>query len=408
MRYCLVQQKKSPYWIAKIDYKDPKTHKNKSTMKSTGVPLAGNNKRKANQKAKELLTELSYLETCLSPEILFNDFVDLWYQDYIALHNMDNADESMHERGRGTLQSYRQYIESHIKPFFKGVLLKDINTKALQKYADAKLRKGGSLRGGKLCANSVHKHFAVLSPVMKLARKEGLAEYNYAEDVHMPPKKMKEIDPCSAEDMQIITASLAGKSAYIRAIVLLACLGLRRSEICGLKFSNIDFDKGKFKICFTVIQIYGEVIEQARTKCSSSKRPMKMDNALVAALRDLQAEKEENKKFFGKGYTQNDFVFCTPTGQRLNPDKIGSDFIKYIKSLPLEKGTTMHGLRHAVATILYESGEFGNRELQEFFGWSDEKMLQVYVHVSEQRTNDMANSLMSIIAPQTETGEQVI
>ena len=403
MRCYLHSHKNSSKWQAKIVYKDPTTGERKSITRSTGVPIEGSNKRKANERVKELLEEFKYLEMVASPDMLFSDLLDMWLENYQEQHKMNHPDEREHTRGKSTVKDYVQYIDKHIKPFFAGKQIKDLTSLDFQRYVNEKQLPGGSLLKGRgLKGNSILKHFGVLSMSMKYAKKHRLIVEDPTPYVELPSATEAEIDPLTKDEMQVLMSNLKGKSPLLIALVLFASLGLRRSEICGMKYCNIHPNTdptdpktlGTFEICFTVVRTTGEVIEQARTKTKNSRRTLKLTKPLIVAIEALRAEKEKNREFFGDGFIENDFLFCEQNGKRIDPDKLTVMFRDFIATVPVKR-ITLHGMRHSAASIMYEHGNYEEHDFCNYFGWKSTKMYNTYVTIVQERRNRMTDDLTS-------------
>ena len=117
---------------------------------STGIKVSGNNKRLANQRLREIISEYNREQVTYSKEILFVDWLNIWVEQKQLRPN--------------TLESYRLYIKVHIAPHFKPLrlTLKTINPQHIDDYYRKKLREGQS-------ANSIHKHNVVIRGALKEA-----------------------------------------------------------------------------------------------------------------------------------------------------------------------------------------------------------------------------------------------
>lgn len=133
-----------------------------------------------------------------------------------------------------------------------------------------------------------------------------------------------------------------------------ALLGLRREEICGLKWSNVDFATKEIHIIEAKIIAGSDVIEKS-TKNSSSNRTLYMDDYLCQILSEIKQQQIENKNFLGDRYNENDYVEVDETGKPVNPGYLSSCFRKCIVTNELPH-ITLHGLRHSVASIANEAG----------------------------------------------------
>jgi integrase len=159
----------------------------------------------------------------------------------------------------------------------------------------------------------------------------------------------------------------------LRATITLAlCYGMRRSEVCGLRWKDIDFEKNTMHIRNTVTQNGKLLLEGEHTKTKSSKRVLSLVGWTVPYLKELYEKQKESG-------IQLDKVVAWPDGHYVRPDSLSRAFYKLLKRNGFEK-IRFHDLRHTAATILAESG-LKPKHLQAFLGHSDVEMaLNVYVH----------------------------
>ncbi|MBE7038621.1 MAG: hypothetical protein E7404_06950 [Ruminococcaceae bacterium] len=130
------------------------------------------------------------------------------------------------------------------------LLLKDIKAFDIQKYYNTKLEEG-------LSSNSVIKHHAVIRSALKYAVKSKSIKENVADFVEKPQKVEKEANYYSKEELKKLLQ--VSKGDPIEVPILLAMnLGLRCSEVLGVRWSNIDFDEKVIKIHHKVVRIFDD------------------------------------------------------------------------------------------------------------------------------------------------------
>lgn len=197
-----------------------------------------------------------------------------------------------------TYESYKNIIK-YLKADMGGIKLQKLTAKRIQQYYNDRIQ---GKDGTKLSGNTVKKHHTLLKTAVSPA----------------------------------------------------ALLGLRREEICGLKWSNVDFATKEIHIIEAKIIAGSDVIEKS-TKNSSSNRTLYMDDYLCQILSEIKQQQIENKNFLGDRYNENDYVEVDETGKPVNPGYLSSRFRKCIVTNELPH-ITLHGLRHSVASIANEAG----------------------------------------------------
>lgn len=147
-----------------------------SNTKQKWVPLnlavAGNNKRKAQQRLREILVEAEKNQSVITSNVLFIDWMLAW------------LDQKQASISKGTYEGYKLYLDKHIIPYFRPqkLTLSKLNAQHLQGYFNAKIKEGQS-------ACTLHKHNAILNGSLKEAVLKDIIPFNPADKVTLPKKK---------------------------------------------------------------------------------------------------------------------------------------------------------------------------------------------------------------------------
>lgn len=169
-------------------------------------------------------------------------------------------------------------------------------------------------------------------------------------------------------------------------IYVTALLGLRRSEVLGLRWKAIDFEENKITINHTVTdaRIDGKtvVIAADRTKTKSSYRSFPMSETVRKKLLAWREVQQQNRKICGNCYNMDDidYVFTDEMGNRFKPRYIEDAFPKLLKKHGLRK-IRFHDLRHTCATLMHKMG-LSPKEVQDYLGHSTVSVtLNIYTHL---------------------------
>lgn len=169
--------------------------------------------------------------------------------------------------------------------------------------------------------------------------------------------------------------------------------GLRRSEVLGLKWDSVDFERKLITIKHTVVR-YSEIIEKDKTKTEASYRSYPLTDDIVLLLNQLREKENINRKLFGREYIENNYIFKWDNGETYKPDYISRKFGKLLKSNNLRK-IRFHDLRHSCASLLVANG-FQLKDIQEWLGHADiQTTANIYAHLDTERKNKIANSMSS-------------
>ena len=185
------------------------------------------------------------------------------------------------------------------------------------------------------------------------------------------------------------------------AVILGAFYGLRRSEIVGLKWSAIDFERKTFTIKYTVTSasVDGKFVEveKERTKTKSSRRTLPLVEPFEKLLLEIREQQADNKKICGKSYCADylDFVYVNELGERVKPNFITDNFRQTLQKNEM-RHIRFHDLRHSCASLLYANG-VPLKNIQEWLGHSTiNTTANIYTHLDYSTKIESANAILNI------------
>lgn len=162
--------------------------------------------------------------------------------------------------------------------------------------------------------SSARKIHVVVSGALLDAVRDGIIPVNFADYVEFPREQKFEGKAYTPEQVAALLDAAEQEGEPIRAAVTLAVIyGLRRSEICGLRWKDIDFEKGTLDVRNTMTQNGTLVIEAERTKTRKSRRTIDLIGSTVPYLRELRQTQEQNGLVLDK-------VCAWPNGRPVRPD----------------------------------------------------------------------------------------
>ncbi len=351
-------------WQIVFYYFDENGERHQSS-ESTGLPEKGN-KRRAQQILNERLDELAnqYTTTLASKNILFLTFMLDWLNDVVS-HKVKISTFSQY------LYVFNTYIAKY-KPFH-GVKLQELTPALLQSYYNAQLKAG-------LSPNTVRKHHANIHKCLDYAVRMGKITLNPSIMTELPAKrKYQGAIAYTPEQLKKLLRLFRGEPLEV-AVQLTVTYGLRRSEVCGLRWEAIDFDAGTIHICHTAVMNKGKVVYSDSTKTDSSNRVLPLTNNMRTYLQKVQYQQAENKKLFGDAYIDSGYVCVHPNGAPIRPDYVTPHFQRRLKEIGLPV-IRFHDLRHSAVYALRKGG-CDAKDIQAWLGHSDiTTTLNVYGHV---------------------------
>ena len=334
---------------------------------NTNIPANGKNKRKATQKMYEILVQLNEQQGILADDYSFTDWIERWM----------NVKEG--EIRANSLEMYRFYIDKHIKPFFDGkkCTVKSIKPADIQAYYTAKTQEG-------LSGNTLLKHHCVIKGALDMAVRENLI-YRNPTSLIIRPKKKKFVGKAytGAQAKMLITAV---EDDPIRIAVILGLFyGLRRSEACGLRWSDIDFDAGTMHICNTIVREKTR-IEHEETKSEASRRTLALIPSTIPYLMQLQQEQER----YPAHDPQMHLCRSRKTGKPVAPDYVSQRFKKILKDNGLPE-IRFHELRHTAGSLLLQNGA-NMKQIQEYLGHGQiSTTFDIYAHLDMEGKKQTAD-----------------
>lgn len=183
---------------------------------------------------------------------------------------------------------------------------------------------------------------------------------------------------------------------YLPAWMFLATTGCRRGECLGLKWSDLDLDKGTAVISRQVTAIDHELRVKELPKTKRGHMIL-LDSGTVAMLRRWRARQAEEKLLVGAGYRDEGFVFCHPDGSVYDPDRFSREFLRKQAQYRRANGNgeslprlVLHGLRHTWATLALHEGIDIHIVSERLNHSSTHVTREIYTHVTPPMQSDAA------------------
>ena len=346
---------------------------------STGIPIKGNNKRKAEQRCEEIRQEYEQkydglnLSSCRANEVTFDEYMESW---------LETEKRFIRET---TYYGYKKVVTRHIVPYFKDkkILLIDLSPMHLQEYYNFKLDNG-------LSAATVRRHHANIHKALQDALSPNIIPYNPADRTTLPSAEKYHAN--TYNDQQISELLRVSKGTPLEsAVILCIYYGLRRGEVCGLRWSDVDLTNRILHITSTRTTANGEIFQNA-TKSKSSTRELPINDTIFKYLTELKAKQQENKAFLGENYDSSDFVCCWDDGEPVKVTYISHMFTKLLADNNLLH-IRLHDLRHSCATNLLKKG-VDIKIIQEYLGHSTiATTANFYLHPDMEQKKDSIERL---------------
>lgn len=342
-------------------------------MKST----AG--KRKQKERLDEIRQEYSSIICLEATEILFCDYIKKWNEE-------TKADKSI-----TTYDGYCHMINKYVYPYFleRKLTLDKIDTMDIDCYYQWLQTQCG------LSGNTALKHHQIIYTSLKYAVYNRLIRDNPAERVKRPKTVKPQHNFYDVNELTHLMEIV--KNDPLESVIYLTIwLGVRRSEILGLKWCNVDFAKHTILICETAVRgkQNGKVVrvEKEKTKSETSNRVLRMSKEMEEYLHSIRQHQMQQQILCGKCYNFNDYICVDDMGEPIKPDYVSHRFKEIIKKNEL-RHITFHDLRHSTASYYLSKG-YSLKDIQELLGHSSYAFTaDTYAHVDTSTKQEMADAI---------------
>ncbi len=249
-----------------------------------------------------------------------------------------------------------------------------------------------------LSSTTIAKYHTLLSSIFSAAVKWQMLFSNPCGRVQAPKKvrsEAKYIDDIQA--VELISCLDAEPLKYRSIIMLLLYSGMRRGELCGLEWSDVDFNNCIISITKTNLYISGLGIFEDTTKNKTSQRVIKVPQEVIQLLREYKTEQSKQRIMIGDRWQGSKKIFTTDEGKPIHPDTISGWFNKFLErhSLP---HISIHSLRHTNATLLIASGTNLRTVSQRLGHANTSTTVNIYTHAiqsADERASAALNDILS-------------
>ena len=363
-----VRQRKDGRWEGRIviGYDDNGYPKTKNVLAKT--------KKECLEKLQKLKEECGGLKPeKVRPEMPFGDWLTYWYENH-----------SKPKIRPTTQETYESRIRLHIIPEIGDIQLNKLTQNDLQQFY-GRIKKSGRKRftdkyGEGLSDRMVRMCHATCRSALEKAVQDGLIRVNPAIGCKLPPKKAREMQVLTREELQrfLIQAKFEG---YYEVFLLDLATGLRRGELMALQWDDLNFKTGVLNVNKQVYDVRGQ-LQISTPKTKNSVRKIVLPPAVVAVLREY------------KKAVDSRWMFPSPVKEDC---PITPGVVRRRLQLILEhagcKHVRFHDLRHTFATLALENG-MDVKTLSAMLGHvSAVTTLDIYTHI----TGDMQRAAAASI-----------
>lgn len=303
-------------------------------------------------------------------------WLDAWMENYAKLQVRASS-----------YKTYQGFVENHIKPALGDLPLEKLTPMDLQRLYKHLLENGrvecteSRSKPKGLSVKTVRNINQMISSALNCAVEQRLIPSNPTKGCVLPKLERKEMKILPPESLGTFFEE-ARRSGVFELYYIDLVTGLRRGELLGLKWSDVDLDKGIIHIRRQVLRQDGKVVE-APLKTKNSYRNIAIGVDAIKVLKDMEQKDE--------------YVFPSPFGGPMSPDSVLHMLQRILKRAGLER-IRFHDLRHTFSVLALQNG-VDVKTLSAMLGhYSAGFTLDTYAHVTTSMQKQAANAVKDIIS----------
>ncbi len=293
-----------------------------------------------------------------------------------------------------TWASYRLNVEHYIVPALGAIPLQNLTVAKLNAFYADLLSSGKTRQDGGLSPRSVRYVHTIIRKALHEAVRWNRLARNVADQAVPPRQATPEMRTWSAEELRAFLERVRDDRLYA-AWLLAATTGLRRGELLGLRWRDLDLENGRLSVTQALLSVRNR-LSFSPPKTAKSRRSVALDPRTVAALQAHRAHQNEERLALG-GWPDHDLVFTREDGKPVHPDTFSRDrFKQHVRAadLPLIR---FHDLRHTHATLALQAGVHP-KVVSERLGHSSVAItLDTYSHVVPAMEEEAAEKVAAVV-----------
>jgi integrase len=297
-------------------------------------------------------------------------------------------------RRPATLSQNRFVVNKWLVPYLGDHRASALTPGHVQAFVDT-LRGSKSLSGRRgLSPRSIQLAVGTLKSAYKYAVESELINRNPIANVRRPALQNRAMTSWNeTQARKFLTQTHS--DAFAAAWALLLTRGLRRGELCGLRWEAIDLDAGTATIVHTLVVVDGKV-QTSTPKTSSGRRSIPLDASLISLLTAHRKRQAQDRLRAGSAWSDTGYVFADQIGRPISPEVISDRFDRLVRVSGLPR-IRLHDTRHTAASLMLASG-VSVKVVQEMLGHSSPAItLAIYAHTTPSMAREAGEALSSAL-----------
>jgi len=361
-------------------------------------PLTGKRKRvsfradttnREEAEAMLIMKKAEYLqgEMLMPSEKTVAGFLDEYLRDYVKIQSSP-----------ATVRDYESVIERYLKPMFGKIKLQKLQKSHIQQVYN-QWRQKSNASDNPLKATTVKHINRVFKAALNVAVELEYIKKNPTNHIKIGKDlDDQDLDVYTVEEIKELQKAVKGTDMELPVALLFDCI-MRRGELLGLSFSDIDFEN-------KTVTIRHSFVESADSKCpvlkdcktDGSYRKLVVSDYTIKLLKKQRLLYKTNRMKYGKEFENSNRVICQENGKPFLPKSFTYKWMRTLKKYGL-RHIKLHGTRHSAISLLLTQG-IPLHIVQKRAGHKDPKItLSVYSHVAQDDQNLVADKLSDVLFP---------
>jgi integrase len=357
-----VFRRKDGRWVCEITLED---HSRKQYYFKT--------EKEALEKRRAVLNELAQGVLATGPQQTLKQYLEYWLEDVYKVYARLT-----------TYRNCRIIVQKHLIPGLGHIKLQKLTAQQVQSFYAKKLKSGTT-------PSRIKNIHATLHTALNHARHTRLVSLNVCSGLELPRQEKQEKQPLSPEQARLLLQRV--REHWLEGVLILAlATGMREGELLGLRWSEVDLDKGVLRVARTVTYITGYGFVEGEPKTAKGKRKIMLPQFVIDTLKRHRVKQLEKRLAAGTAWIDRDLVFPDDDGDFLISETLVRRFHKLLKEIGLPR-IRFHDLRHSAATLFLAMG-VPAKVVQELLGHSNISItMDVYSHVLPSMQKDAMDKM---------------
>ena len=369
-----IRKRKDGRWEGRYTVgRDPET--GKAIIKN----VLGKTQAEVKEKLKKAIEENVGIDYGKAKTYTVGSWLEAWMENYAKVKLRPS-----------TFKTSQDFLKNHIKPQIGGIPLADLTSLDLQRFYKHLLDGGrvdrieAKKKPKGLAPKTVRNIHQMIGSAYNLALEQRLVTKNPTQGCALPKAEHKEMQTLPIEQLTSFLREAKDSGVFALYYIDLTT-GLRRGELLGLKWSDIDLEKGDLRVQRQIGRIDGKIIEMPlKTKKAYRTLPLSAD-----AIDVLMQQRRKTGN--------SEWVFPSPTGGPMSPDSVLHMLQRVLKRAGLPR-IRFHDLRHTFATMALQNGVDVKTVSSMLGHYSAGFTLDTYAHVTTDAQLKAAQTMGNILS----------